>query len=148
MVEENKIDYKEVFILDDKGFFIGTTYLDVKEKQDFKFTTIPPDTTLVKAKFDGNKWIEGVDKDEIMLGMLLPEDDFKVDTKDYLLLKILEILKKGGMIMDNTWFFKYCMFCWAERKINETYLDMAKKMEMLTDQQIMMIKMTPRISEK
>ena len=29
MVEENKIDYKEVFILDDKGFFIGTTYLDV-----------------------------------------------------------------------------------------------------------------------
>lgn len=148
MVEENKIDYKEVFILDDKGFFIGTTYLDVKEKQDFKFTTIPPDTTLVKAKFDGNKWIEGVDKDEIMLGMLLPEDGFKVDTKDYLLLKILEILKKGGMIMDNTWFFKYCMFCWAERKINETYLDMAKKMEMLTDQQIMMIKMTPRISEK
>lgn len=148
MVEENKIDYKEVFILDDKGFFIGTTYLDVKEKQDFKFTTIPPDTTLIQPKFDGNKWIEGVDKDEIMLGMLLLEDDFKVDTKDYLLLKILEILKKGGMIMDNTWFFKYCMFCWAERKINETYLDMAKKMEMLTDQQIMMIKMTPRISEK
>ncbi|MDU5824010.1 hypothetical protein [Anaerococcus vaginalis] len=148
MVEENKIDYKEVFILDDEGFFIGTTYLDVKEKQGFKFTTIPPDTTLIQAKFDGNKWIEGVDKDDLMLGMLLPEDDFKVDTKDYLLLKILEILKKGGMIMDNTWFFKYCMFCWAERKINETYLDMAKKMEMLTDQQIMMIKMTPRISEK
>ena len=148
MVEENKIDYKEVFILDDKGFFIGTTYLDVKEKQEFNFTTIAPDTTLMQAKFDGNKWIEGADKDEIMLGMLLPEDDFKVDTKDYLILKILEILKKGGMIMDNTWFFKYCMFCWAERKINETYLDMAKKMEMLTDQQIMMIKMTPRISEK
>lgn len=40
---ENKIDYKEVFILDDKGFFIGTTYLDVKEKQEFKFTTLPPD---------------------------------------------------------------------------------------------------------
>lgn len=148
MVEENKIEYKEVFILDDKGFFIGTTYLNIDEKQEFKFTTIPPDTTLMQAKFDGNKWIEGADKDEIMLGMLLPEDDFKVDTKDYLLLKILEILKKGGMIMDNTWFFKYCMFCWAERKINETYLDMAKKMEMLTDQQIMMIKMTPRISEK
>lgn len=148
MVEENKIEYKEAFILDDKGFFIGTTYLDVKEKQEFKFTTIPPDTTLIQAKFDGDKWIEGVDKDDLMLGMLLPEDDFKVDTKDYLLLKILEILKKGGMIMDNTWFFKYCMFCWAERKINETYLDMAKKMEMLTDQQIMMIKMTPRIAEK
>ena len=102
MVEENKIDYKEVFILDDEGFFIGTTYLDVKEKQGFKFTTIPPDTTLIQAKFDGNKWIEGVDKDDLMLGMLLPEDDFKVDTKDYLLLKILEILKKGGMIMYNT----------------------------------------------
>lgn len=145
---ENKIDYKEVFIIDDKGFFIGTTYLDIKEKQEFKFTTIPPDIALMKAKFDGDKWIEGVDKDDLMLGMLLPEDDFKVDTKDYLLLKILEILKKGGMIMDNTWFFKYCMFCWAERKINETYLDMAKKMEMLTDQQIMMIKMTPRIEEK
>lgn len=146
MVEENNLE--KVFILDDKGFFIGTTYLDIKEKQEFKFTTIPPDTTLIQAKFDGDKWIEGVDKDDLMLGMLLPEDDFKVDTKDYLLLKILEILKKGGMIMDNTWFFKYCMFCWAERKINETYLDMAKKMEMLTDQQIMMIKMTPRIAEK
>ena len=146
MVEEN--NFKKVFILDDKGFFIGTTYLNIDEKQEFKFTTIPPDTTLMKAKFDGNKWIEGVDKDEIMLGMLLPEDDFKIDTKDYLILKILEILKKGGMIMDNTWFFKYCMFCWAERKINETYLDMAKKMDMLTDQQIMIIKMTPRIAEK
>lgn len=145
---ENKIDYKEVFIIDDKGFFIGTTYLDIKEKQEFNFTTIPPDTTFMQPKFDGEKWIEGVDKDDLMLGMLLPEDDFKVDTKDYLLLKILEILKKGGMIMDNTWFFKYCMFCWAERKINETYLDMAKKMNMLDDNQIMMIKMTPRIEEK
>lgn len=148
MVEENKIDYKEVFILDDKGFFIGTTYLDVKEKQDFKFTTIPPDTTLIQPKFDGNKWIEGVDKDDLMLGMLLPEDDLEINSKDFLILKILEILKKGGMIMDNTWFFKYCMFCWAERKIDEAYLDMAKKMDMLTDQQIMMIKMTPRIAEK
>ena len=148
MVEENKIDYKEVFILDDKGFFIGTTYLDVKEKQEFKFTTTPPDITFVRPKFDGNKWKEGVNKDDLMLGMLLPEDDFKMDSKDYLLLKILEILKKGGMIMDNTWFFKYCMFCWAERKIDEAYLDMAKKMDMLTDQQIMMIKMTPRIAEK
>lgn len=148
MVEENKIEYKEVFILDDKGFLIGTTYLDIEEKQEFDFTTIPPDTTLMQAKFDGDKWIEGVDKDEIMLGMLLPEDDFKIDTKDYLLLKILEILKKGGITMDNTWFFKYCMFCWAERKIDEAYLDMAKKMNMLDDNQIMMIKMTPRIEEK
>ena len=148
MVEENKMEYKEVFILDDKGFFIGTTYLDIKEKQAFNFTTIPPDTTLIQAKFDGNKWIEGVDKDEIMLGMLFPDNDLEIDSKEYLILKILEILKKGGMIMDNTWFFKYCMFCWAERKIDEAYLDMAKKMNMLTDQQIMMIKMTPRISEK
>lgn len=146
MTEENNLE--KVFILDDKGFFIGTTYLDVKEKQEFKFTTIPPDTTLIQAKFDGDKWIEGVDKDDLMLGMLLPEDDFKIDSKDYLLLKILGILKKGGMIMDNTWFFKYCMFCWAERKIDEVYLDMAKKMDMLTDQQIMMIKMTPKIEEK
>ena len=145
---ENKIDYKEVFILDDKGFFIGTTYLDVKEKQDFKFTTIPPDTTLIQPKFDGNKWIDGVDKDDLMLGMLLPEYDLEINSKDYLILKMLEILKKGGMIMDNTWFFKYCMFCWAERKIDEAYLDMAKKMNMLDDNQIMMIKMTPRIEEK
>lgn len=145
---ENKIDYKEVFILDDKGFFIGTTYLDVKEKQDFKFTTLPPDKTFIKAKFDGDKWIEGVDKDDLMLGMLLPEDDLEINSKDFLILKILEILKKGGMIMDNTWFFKYCMFCWAERKIDEAYLDMAKKMNMLDDNQIMMIKMTPRIEEK
>lgn len=50
--------------------------------------------------------------------------------------------------MDNTWFFKYCMFCWAERKIDEAYLDMAKKMNMLDDNQIIMIKMTPRIEEK
>lgn len=145
---ENKIDYKKAFILDDKGFFIGTTYLDVKEKQDFKFTTIPPDTTLIQPKFDGNKWIDGVDKDDLMLGTLLPEYDLKINSKDYLILKILEILKKGGMIMDNTWFFKYCMFCWAERKIDEAYLDMAKKMNMLEDNQIMMIKMTPRIEEK
>lgn len=148
MVEENKIDYKEVFILDDKGFFIGTTYLDIKEKQAFNFTTIPLDTTLIQAKFDGNKWIEGVDKDDLMLGMLFPNDDLEINSKDYLILKILEILKKGGMIMDNTWFFKYCMFCWAERKIDEAYLDMAKKMDMLDDNQIMMIKMTPRIEEK
>lgn len=145
---ENKIDYKEVFIIDDKGFFIGTTYLDVKEKQEFKFTTLPPDKTFIKAKFDGDKWIEGVDKDDLMLGMLLPEDDLEINSKDFLILKILEILKKGGMIMDNTWFFKYCMFCWAERKIDEAYLDMAKKMNMLDDNQIMMIKMTPRIEEK
>lgn len=148
MVEENKIEYKEVFILDDKGFFIGTTYLDIKEKQAFNFTTIPPDTTLIQPKFNGNKWIDGVDKDDLMLGMLLPEYDLKINSKDYLILKILEILKKGGMIMDNTWFFKYCMFCWAERKIDEAYLDMAKKMNMLDDNQIMMIKMTPRIEEK
>lgn len=146
MAEENNLE--KVFILDDKGFFIGTTYLNIDEKQEFNFTTIPPDKTLIQAKFDGNKWIEGVDKDDLMLGMLLPEDDFKIDTKDYLILKILEILKKGGIIMDNTWFFKYCMFCWAERKIDEAYLDMAKKMDMLTDQQIMMIIMTPRIEEK
>ena len=148
MVGESKIDYKEVFILDDKGFFIGTTYLNIDEKQEFKFTTIPPDTTLMQAKFDGNKWIEGADKDEIMLGMLFPSDDLEIDSKDFLILKILEILKKGGIIMDNTWFFKYCMFCWAERKIDEAYLDMAKQMNMPTDQQIMMIKMTPRIAEK
>ncbi len=146
MVEENNLE--KVFILDDKGFFIGTTYLDVKEKQEFKFTTIPPYTTLVKAKFDGDKWIEGVDKDDLMLGMLFPTDDLEINSKDFLILKILEILKKGGMIMDNTWFFKYCMFCWAERKIDDAYLDMAKKMDMLTNQQIMMIKMTPRIAEK
>lgn len=146
MVEENNLE--KVFILDDKGFFIGTTYLDVKEKQEFKFTTIPPYTTLVKAKFDGDKWIEGVDKDDLMLGMLFLTDDLEINSKDFLILKILEILKKGGMIMDNTWFFKYCMFCWAERKIDDAYLDMAKKMDMLTNQQIMMIKMTPRIAEK
>ena len=148
MVEENKITYKKVFILDDKGFFIGTTYLNIDEKQEFDFTTIPPDNTFMKAKFDGNKWIEGVNKDDLMLGMLFPSDDLEINSKDFLILKILEILKKGGMIMDNTWFFKYCMFCWAERKINEAYLDMAKKMNMLDDNQIMMIKMTPRISEK
>lgn len=146
MAEENNLE--KVFILDDKGFFIGTTYLNIDEKQEFKFTTTPPDTTLMQAKFDGNKWIEGVDKDDLMLGMLFPTDDLEIDSKDYLILKILEILKKGGMIMDNTWFFKYCMFCWAERKIDEAYLDMAKKMKMLDDNQIMMIKMTPRIEEK
>lgn len=148
MVEENKIEYKEVFILDDKGFFIGTTYLNIDEKQEFDFTTIPPDTTLIQAKFDGEKWVEGVDKDEIMLGMLFPDNNLEMDSKDFLILKILEILKKGGMIMDNTWFFKYCMFCWVERKIDEAYLDMAKKMDMLDENQIMMIKMTPRIEEK
>lgn len=148
MVEENKIEYKEVFILDDKGFFIGTTYLNIDEKQEFKFTTTPPDTTFMQPKFDGEKWIEGVDKDDLMLGMLFPTDDLEIDSKDYLILKILEILKKGGMIMENKWFFKYCMFCWAERKIDEAYLDMAKKMNMLDDNQIMMIKMTPRIEEK
>lgn len=148
MVEENKIEYKEVFILDDKGFLIGTTYLDIEEKQEFDFTTIPPDTTLMQAKFDGNKWVEGVDKDDLMVGMLMPDSGLEINSKDYLILKILEILKKGGMIMDNTWFFKYCMFCWAERKIDEAYLDMAKKMDMLDDNQIMMIKMTPRIEEK
>lgn len=146
MVEENNLE--KVFILDDKGFFIGTTYLNIDEKQEFKFTTIPPYTTLIQAKFDGEKWIEGVDKDELMLGMLFPSDNLEINSKDYLILKILEILKKGGIIMDNTWFFKYCMFCWAERKINEAYLDMAKKMNMLDDNQIMMIKMTPRIEEK
>lgn len=146
MVEEN--NFKKVFILDDKGFFIGTTYLNIDEKQEFKFTTTPPDTTLIQAKFDGEKWVEGVNKDNLMLGMLLPHSGLEINSKDYLILKILEILKKGGMIMDNKWFFKYCMFCWAERKIDETYLDMAKKMDMLTDQQIMMIKMTPRIAEK
>ena len=146
MAEENNL--KKVFILDDKGFFIGTTYLNIKEKQEFKFTTTPPYKTLIQPKFDGNKWIEGVDKDDLMLVMLFPTDDLEMDSKDFLILKILEILKKGGMSMDNTWFFKYCMFCWAERKIDEAYLDMAKKMDMLTDQQIMMIKMTPRIAEK
>ena len=146
MAEENNLE--KVFILDDKGFFIGTTYLNVDKKQEFKFTTSPPNKTLIQAKFDGNKWIEGVDKDDLMLGMLLPEDDLEVNSNDFLILKILEILKKGGMIMDNTWFFKYCMFCWAERKIDEAYLDMAKKMDMLDDNQIMMIKMTPRIEEK
>ena len=145
MVENN--NFKEVFILNDEGFFIGTTYLNIEEKEEFKYTDIPPDENLIKPKFDGEKWMEGIDKDEIMLEMLFPENDVEVNTTDFLFLNILNILKKGGMIMDNTWFFKYCMFCWAERKIDESYLDMAKKMEMLTDQQIMMIKMTPRVQE-
>ena len=148
MVDENKIDYKEVFILDDKGFFIGTTYLYIEEKQEFKFTTTPPDKNLLKPKFDGEKWIEGVDKNDLMISMLFPENDLGVNPNDFLVLNILKILREGGMIMDNTWFFKYCMFCWAERKIDEAYLDMAKKMNMLDDNQIMMIKMTPRIEEK
>lgn len=145
MVENN---LKEVFILDDKGFFIGTTYLNIEEKQEFKFTTTPPDKNLLKPKFDSEKWIEGVNKNDLMISMLFPENDLGVNTNDFLVLNILKILREGGMIMDNTWFFKYCMFCWAERKIDEAYLDMAKKMDMLTDQQIMMIKMTPRIEEK
>lgn len=148
MVEENKIDYKEVFILDDEGFFIGTTYLNIEEKQEFKFTSLRPDENLIKAKFDGEKWIEGVDKNDLMLDMLFPENDLGINPNDFLVLNILKILREGGMIMDNTWFFKYCMFCWAERKIDEAYLDMAKKMDMLDDNQIMMIKMTPRIEEK
>lgn len=148
MVDENKIDYKEVFILDDKGFFIGTTYLNIEEKQEFKFTTTPPDKNLLKPKFDGEKWIEGVNKNDLMISMLFPENYLGVNTNDFLVLNILKILREGGMIMDNTWFFKYCMFCWAERKIDEAYLDMAKKMNMLDDNQIVMIKMTPRIEEK
>lgn len=146
MVEEKEL--KEVFILDDKGFFIGTTYLYIEEKQEFKFTTTPPDKNLLKPKFDGEKWIEGVDKNDLMISMLFPENDLGVNPNDFLVLNILKILREGGMIMDNTWFFKYCMFCWAERKIDEAYLDMAKKMNMLDDNQIMMIKMTPRIEEK
>lgn len=148
MVDENKIDYKEVFILDDKGFFIGTTYLDIKEEQEFKFTSLKPDENLIKPKFDGEKWLEGVNKNDLMISMLFPENDLGVNPNDFLVLNILKILREGGMIMDNTWFFKYCMFCWAERKIDEAYLDMAKKMNMLDDNQIMMIKMTPRIEEK
>ncbi|EGC83483.1 hypothetical protein [Anaerococcus hydrogenalis] len=146
MVEEKEL--KEVFILDDKGFFIGTTYLDIEEKQEFKFTSLRPDENLIKPKFDGEKWIEGVDKNDLMLNMLFPENDLGVNPNDFLVLNILKILREGGMIMDNTWFFKYCMFCWAERKIDEAYLDMAKKMNMLDDNQIIMIKMTPRIEEK
>lgn len=145
MVENN--NFKEVFILNDEGFFIGTTYLNIEEKEEFKYTEIPPDKNLIKAKFDGEKWIEGVNKNDLMINMLYPENKFDISSNDFLVLKILEILKKGGMIMDNTWFFKYCMFCWAERKIDESYLEMAKKMEMLTEQQIMMIKMTPRVQE-
>lgn len=147
MVEENKINNEKVFVLDDEGFFIGTTYLNAAYKYEFDYTSIPPTDNFLKPKFDGKKWVEGISKDKLMLDMLLPDEVFEINAKDYLILKILEILKKGGMIMDNTWFFKYCMFCWAERKIDETYLDMAKKMEMLTDQQIMMIKMTPRVQE-
>ena len=146
MVEEKEL--KEVFILDDKGFFIGNTYLNIKEKQEFKFTSLRPDENLLKPKFDGEKWIEGVNKNDLMLNMLFPENDLGVSPNDFLVLNILKILREGGMIMDNTWFFKYCMFCWAERKIDEAYLDMAKKMNMLDDNQIMMIKMTPRIEEK
>lgn len=145
MVENN--NFKEVFILNDEGFFIGTTYLNIEEKEEFKYTEIPPDKNLIKAKFDGEKWIEGVNKNDLMINMLYPGNDFDISSNDFLVLKILEILKKGGMIMNNIWFFKYCMFCWAERKIDESYLDMAKKMEMLTEQQIMMIKMTPRVQE-
>lgn len=146
MVEEKEL--KEVFILDDKGFFIGTTYLDIEEKQEFKFTSLRPDENLIKPKFEGEKWIEGVNKNDLMISMLFPENDLGVNPNDFLVLNILKILREGGMIMDNTWFFKYCMFCWAERKIDEAYLDMAKKMNMLDDNQIIMIKMTPRIEEK
>ena len=143
MVENNNV--KQVFVLDDECFFIGTITIDVKEKQDFKYTEIEPKKGLLKPKFDGKEWIEGADKEKLMMSMLVPEFDLNIDSKDYLILKILGILKEGGMIMDNKWFFQYCMFCWAERRIEENYLEMAKKLKMLTDEQITMIKMTPRV---
>lgn len=145
MVENNNI--KKVFVLDDEGFFIGTMSIDTMKEQDFRYTDVEPQTGLLKPKFNGKEWVEGADKEKMIVSMLLPDSNIDIDSENYLILKILEILKKGGMIMDNTWFFKYCMFCWAERKIDESYLDMAKEMEMLTDQQIMMIKMTPRVEE-
>lgn len=94
MVEEKEL--KEVFILDDKGFFIGTTYLDIEEKQEFKFTSLRPDENLIKPKFDGEKWIEGVDKNDLMLNMLFPENDLGVNPNDFLVLNILKILREGG----------------------------------------------------
>ncbi|MDD7045163.1 MAG: hypothetical protein SOU08_00060 [Anaerococcus sp.] len=81
-----------------KAYYTGTNETKVR-------LTLP-DKNLIKAKFDGEKWIEGIDKDEIMLEMLFPENDVGVNTIDFLFLNILNILKKGGMIMDNTWFFK------------------------------------------
>lgn len=143
MVENH--DIKKVFVLDDEGFFIGTITINIKEKQDFKYTEIKPKNGLIKPKFNGKEWIEGANKEKVMMSMLVPDFNIDIDSKDYLILKILSILKKGGMIMDNKWFFQYCMFCWAERRIEENYLEMAKKLKMLTDEQITMIKMTPRV---
>ena len=143
MVENNNI--KKVFVLDDEDFFIGKISIDVNEKQDFEYTEIEPKKDLLKPRFNGKEWIEGADKEKLMMSMLVPDFNIDIDGKDYLILKILGILKKGGMIMDNKWFFQYCMFCWAERRIEESYLDMAKKLEMLTDEQIAMVKMTPRV---
>lgn len=146
MVEVNK-DLNEAFIYDDEGFLIGKMMIDANVKYDFKYTLDSPDKSLVKPRFDGENWAEGMDKEEVMLSMLMPRSELELDSTDFLILKILGILKKGGVIVDNKWFFQYCMFCWAERRIEENYLEMAKKLKMLTDEQITMIKMTPRVSE-
>lgn len=149
MVEDlNKMDIEKAYILDDGGFFIGTMDLDHnKLSGDFKYTFIKPKEDLIKPRFDGDRWVEGVSSDEVMVNMLVPDLKF-VDRVDFLLLKILDILRRGDVMMENKWFFNYCMFCWAQRKIEENYLDMAKKLDLLSDEQIMMIKMTPRVVEK
>ncbi|NVF11888.1 hypothetical protein HV819_07840 [Anaerococcus sp. AGMB00486] len=143
----DKVDFKLAYILDDMGFFIGSLEIDTNVEHDFKYTLIKPNERYIKPKFDGEKWVEGVNMSEYMVDMLLPNEKMKLSDYDFLILKILGILKEGGMMMENKWFFQYCMFCWAERKIEESYLDMAKKLNLLSDEQVMMIKMTPRVSE-
>ena len=87
MVENNNVE--QVFVLDDEDFFIGTISIDIKEKQGFKYTEIEPKKGLIKPKFNGKEWIEGANKEKVMMSMLVPDFNLDIDSKDYLILKIL-----------------------------------------------------------
>lgn len=137
----------QVYFYDDNYFYTNTDILNEEELKDKEnFTTIAPKNGFLKPKWNKEEkvWEEGAAATEIILGQMTTPQNSNFDFQ-YILLKILEMMQKGGVSVDTNWFFQYVMYQWTIDGIDENYLNLCVATKMLTEQQVALIKATPKL---
>lgn len=102
----------QVYFYDDNYFYTNTDILNEEELKDKEnFTTIAPKNGFLKPKWNKEEkvWEEGAAATEIILGQMTTPQNSNFDFQ-YILLKILEMMQKGGVSVDTNWFFQYVMY--------------------------------------
>jgi hypothetical protein len=60
-------------IIDSQGFYIGFGGSKTEIKEGQSIVPSPPPTNLVRAKWDGETWIEGATQEEVLEARIIPE---------------------------------------------------------------------------